>query len=335
MAIKIAHAASDENKKYKGGKAGDQTGKEICIRTWYNRPWNVIIRFKDAEKREKIAEGMERLAANDNIGYDQNQRNTALAQARKVGYDPAKIKVPCETDCSAAVVICCCYSGIPENKLYSSGNSAYTGNLKKKLVATGEVEIFTASKYVASDKYLFRGDILLYEGHHVAVALENGSMVKEVLVVPTRTLKDGCEGNDVKWLQTGLNKIMKSGLVIDGEFGRATIAAVKSFQKKYGLEVDGIFGVNSRKTMVKLLAGETVVVVPALAKPTLRLGDDGVQVRYLQQDLNYVMKANLEVDGEFGKATLRAMKKFQRKYGLDDDGVYGVKSEAMMKKKLK
>lgn len=337
MAIKIAHASSDERGKYRGGKAGDQTGKEICIRSWYNRPWNVIIRFKDPAKREKVAEAMERLVANNKIGYDQNQRNTALAAARKVKYDPAKINVLCETDCSAAVVIACCYAGIPESKLYSAGNSAYTGNLKSRLVKTGEVETFTASKYVASDKLLMRGDILLYEGHHVAVALENGASVVVSLPVPTRTLKEGHEGADVKWLQTGLNKIMKSNLVVDGDFGAKTTKAVKAFQTKYGLIVDGIFGSSSRAAMIKLLAGETIVVktIPHLAKATLRRGDEGLQVKYLQQDLNYVMNAKLKVDSDFGIATFKALKKFQEKYGLEVDGIYGPASQEMMKKKLK
>ena len=44
--IKIGHAASDERGKYSGGAAGDQTGREICIREWYNRPWDVMVRPK-------------------------------------------------------------------------------------------------------------------------------------------------------------------------------------------------------------------------------------------------------------------------------------------------
>lgn len=337
MSIKIAHAASDERGKYYGGKAGDQTGTEVYIRTWYNRPWNVILRAKDDAMREKIAIAMERLCANDKIGYDQNQRNTALAEARKVGYDPAKIRTACETDCSAAVVIACCYAGIPESALYSGGNSAYTGNLRKKLLATGNFTAYTTSKYVASDKDLLRGDILLYEGHHVAVALENGANVKTVLPVPTRTLKINCIGNDVRWLQTGLNTIMKSGLTVDGDYGTKTFQAVKLFQDRYGLEVDGIFGSASRAAMIKLLAGETIVVkkIPVLAKPTLEKGDNGTQVNYLQQDLNYVLGTKLTVDGDFGPATYNAVKTFQKKCGLEVDGVYGPKSYTMMRNKLK
>ena len=336
MAIRIAHASSDERGKYRGGKAGDQTGKEICIRSWYNRPWNVIIRFKDPKKRELVAQGMERLAANDNIGYDQDQRNTALAEARKVGYDPAKIKKPCETDCSAAVVIASCYAGIKESALFSGGNSAYTGNLKSKLVKTGEVETFTSSRYVASDSELLRGDILLYEGHHVAVALDNGSNASASSVIPTRILKKGMTGSDVRWLQESLNKLMKANLVVDGDFGNNTLKAVKDFQEKYGLEVDGEFGPKSKTAMNKLLGGEKIVVkkIPALAKPTLRQGSKGTQVRLLQEDLNYVMGTKLNIDGDFGEKTGSALRSFQAKFNLEIDRIYGPESSAMMKKKL-
>lgn len=50
------------------------------------------------------------------------------------------------------------------------------------------------------------------------------------------TLKKGSRGDDVKTLQ----KIL--GVVVDGDFGAKTEAAVIAFQKKKGLEADGIVG---------------------------------------------------------------------------------------------
>ena len=38
--IKIGQASRDERGRYSGGIAGDQDGKEVVIREWYNRPWN-------------------------------------------------------------------------------------------------------------------------------------------------------------------------------------------------------------------------------------------------------------------------------------------------------
>ena len=59
MAVKIGHASIDENGKAHGGQAGDQTGKEVCIRNWYlnSKGWDVL-RAKDAAVAEKIAQCM-------------------------------------------------------------------------------------------------------------------------------------------------------------------------------------------------------------------------------------------------------------------------------------
>ena len=48
MSVKIGHASLDENNRISGGNAGDQTKKEVCIRTWYNKPWLSVIRPKDS-----------------------------------------------------------------------------------------------------------------------------------------------------------------------------------------------------------------------------------------------------------------------------------------------
>ena len=42
-------------------------------------------------------------------------------------------------------------------------------------------------------------------------------------------------GDSVKWLQTALNKVMNSGLIVDGAAGTLTKNAISAFQKKVGL----------------------------------------------------------------------------------------------------
>lgn len=169
----IAHASLDESGNIKNGKAGDQTGKEVCVRTWYNKPWNCVIRFKDANLAERLASCMEKAAKNNNIGYDQNQRNTLLNKARKYNYDVSKVNEPCETDCSALVSVACMYAGIPESVLTLSGNCATTRTLKNCLKSTGKVDVFTSNLYTAKTEKLKRGDILLKEGRHVAVVVQS------------------------------------------------------------------------------------------------------------------------------------------------------------------
>ena len=180
MSVMIAHASIDENGKAKGGVSGDQKGNEVCVRTWYNKPWNCVIRFTDAAMREKIAKCMVNAANNPHIGYDQNQRNTLLTKARKYNYDVSRVMENCETDCSALVSVACMYAGIPESTLTLNGNCATTRTLRPILKATGEVEIFTTPLYTSKPDKLIRGDILLKEGAHVVVVVKGNEKEKSI-----------------------------------------------------------------------------------------------------------------------------------------------------------
>lgn len=51
---KIVGASINEKGKATGGTPGDQTGKEIRERMYYNRPWSYVLRFPEKkEKKEK------------------------------------------------------------------------------------------------------------------------------------------------------------------------------------------------------------------------------------------------------------------------------------------
>lgn len=43
------------------GKAGDQTGREICRSNYYNYPWNHVLRYKPEINEQKVGEFIERL----------------------------------------------------------------------------------------------------------------------------------------------------------------------------------------------------------------------------------------------------------------------------------
>jgi len=64
------------------------------------------------------------------------------------------------------------------------------------------------------------------------------------------TLRKGSSGAAVRELQQALN-LRGAGLVVDGDFGSKTEAAVKNFQSTWGLTVDGIVG---PQTKTKLFA---------------------------------------------------------------------------------
>lgn len=64
---------------------------------------------------------------------------------------------------------------------------------------------------------------------------------------------------------------------------------------------------------------------------TLRKGDEGTQVLYLQQFLNWYGNYGLKLDKDFGSKTEVAVEKFQKATGLTIDGIFGSKSRAKAK----
>lgn len=176
----ISNSGHDERGKYSGGQAGDQTGGEWRIQTWYDRPWTHVFRYPASTVRECIASLAEEAAKNDRIGYDQNQRTTFWGQLRQVGYRPSKITQPCEADCSAGVAAIVKAAGylLGVTQLQDVSADMYTGSERQILQAAG-FQVLTDQKYLDSDRYLLRGDILLCEGHHTAINLTDGSAVKK------------------------------------------------------------------------------------------------------------------------------------------------------------
>lgn len=175
----IANSGHDENGKYSGGKAGDQDGKEWRIQPWYSRPWNYVLRHPSSTVRECIAELAEEAANNDNIGYDQKQRTDFWEQLKAVGYYPRKIKTPCEADCSAGVAAivkaCGCLLGLRD--LQDVSKDMYTGSERSILKQAG-FQVLNDPKYLTSDRFLLRGDILLLENHHTAINISDGTGIK-------------------------------------------------------------------------------------------------------------------------------------------------------------
>lgn len=166
--VKIGQASIDENGKARGGKAGDQTAKELAVCNWYSFPWTTVIRPKDSKVAEKIASTMEKACKNDNIGYDQSQRTTLFTEAEKVKFDLSKITAKCETDCSALVSVCVNAAGIKVSK------DMYTGNELAVLSGTNKFHVYTTKEYVSKKDNLKRGDILLGKGHTAVVVSVDG-----------------------------------------------------------------------------------------------------------------------------------------------------------------
>ena len=284
----ISNSGSDENGGIKGGKAGDQNGKEWRLRSWYKRPWTCVLRWPDQNVGTLIAQLAIDAALNDKIGYDQGQRNSFWREVQKVGYLPAKITTACEEDCTAGVngvVHCAGYlldipsiRAIPETGIRSS-------NMRKYYKAAG-FEVLTNGKYLGSGDYLLPGDILLYDNHHGATNVTVGQLVRsdytyhDVIADPDaykpsptptpepaklgdRVLKYGDEGEDVRMLQKDL---MQLGYALpkygaDGDFGSETEKAVRHFQQEHGLPEDGVMDDEDYTALFAALEGEKTVEI--------------------------------------------------------------------------
>ena len=179
--VMIGSSSKDERGQYRGGQAGDQTDKEVYILNWYNQNWNVVLRPKNNDIAERIAQAMEAACDNNYIGYDQLERNSLYTEAKKVDLDLSKITTPCECDCSSLVSICCICAGLPESIFFAGGNMRTTYNLREACLNTGNFIVLTDNKYLNQKNYLRRGDILLNENQHVVIVLSNGIYAEDVV----------------------------------------------------------------------------------------------------------------------------------------------------------
>lgn len=298
---KIANSGHDERGKYHGGSAGDQSGTEWYIRSWYNRPWNVVIRFSDIKIAYMIATLSIYAAQNNKVGYDQYQRTTYWTALKKAGYDPRKITTKCEEDCSAGVL------ANVRAALELTGHSnwaknininGYTGNMKSIIRNCGaKVLTYTDASHCKGTHYLRPGDILLNTSAHTAVNLGWGSKMTPPSYEPVEkpTEKVDTKKKCVKALQTALNKSYGLSLKVDGDYGKNTKAAVDKHYLWY-----------NKKKVIR-----------------------NSHVTWLQDalcSLGFI----IDVDGSFGPRTESAVKSFQKKYSnsLTVDGYAGVKTHA-------
>ena len=179
-------------------------------------------------------------------------------------------------------------------------------------------------------------------------------------VVSDPILTQGASGAAVRELQALLNA-KGASLVVDGDFGSVTKAAVVRFQQQNGLTANGIVESSTWAALRRPIAApirfvdaainyqparfphqraavqwlEAQIAYPILRQfmqrwdnlaiqpdPILQQGDSGGLVRRLQRLLN-AAGASLLVDGEFGSNVRAAVARFQRSQGLAADGVVG------------
>ena len=124
-------------------------------------------------------------------------------------------------------------------------------------------------------------------------------------------------------------KILQNRLIVlgyltgtaDGEFGEATEAAVKAFQKRNSIYVDGKAGPETLTKLYSSSAKKASSVVGHLG--SLSKGSQGAAVHNLQKQLKELGFYNGSIDGDYGDGTVAAVTAFQQSYGLKADGIAG------------
>lgn len=182
MSVKCAWASIDERGKASGGKAGDQTGKEVKTGDYYNFGQTVVYRPKTVALGNKIAAAAVAIAKNPNVGYDQGNRTSLWTAADKADWKIADIKTKCETDCSAMIAVECRVAGVKISK------DVWTGNLGEALMDTGDFKKLDKS-YCDDPALLRKGDIVLNPQKHVVTVISNGSKATAKKTTATTTKK--------------------------------------------------------------------------------------------------------------------------------------------------
>jgi peptidoglycan hydrolase-like protein with peptidoglycan-binding domain len=118
----------------------------------------------------------------------------------------------------------------------------------------------------------------------------------------------GNTGERVAAIQYLLNQQIGAGLATDGIFGPATATAVRNFQARFGLPVDGKVG---NQTWPRLIV-------------QVQRGNSGPAVSGVQHNLRFSYGfTSLAVDGIFGPMTQPAVQGFQARFHIGVDGIVG------------
>jgi peptidoglycan hydrolase-like protein with peptidoglycan-binding domain/lysozyme family protein len=265
--------------------------------------------------------------------------NDALGESYKKGIQESLGLTADSTDLAAIATYAELYNGTGYSQRGLASPYAFAGTSAQDKGMYVEDSKFDANVEdqrlgVVSIVQLLAGDIGPEEGGQGAKSLGE------------RILRQGERGADVRELQELLNAEGAS-LVVDGDFGPGTKAAVLAFQQEAGLTADGVVG---PRTLTSLQAAETgtgggsgsgsiwdeitdeveatqepersVSLTEAVRGEQLRRGSSGPAVESLQQAL-VEAGHSLSVDGQFGRGTQRAVEDFQRARGLVVDGVVG------------
>ncbi|MBI5221246.1 MAG: peptidoglycan-binding protein, partial [Candidatus Magasanikbacteria bacterium] len=209
----------------------------------------------------------------------------------------------------------------------SDGTTVYRGN----------AETFTDTNVSNGTKYFY--SLFAYNGagqnsNPIRISLAPQKGIEEVKLEEVPVLQEtvpdehfaqdltfGTTNLEVTHMQQILNVagVHVSGLTT-GYFGTLTQAALKKFQKKYGLSVTGEVDAVTRDMLHGIAASQVVPEAPnsiLLLDHDLKRGDQEEAVNYLQEFLTYEGSyPEAIINGNFSTLTQRSVVRFQKKYGV-------------------
>ncbi|MDR2515592.1 MAG: peptidoglycan-binding protein [Christensenellaceae bacterium] len=158
------------------------------------------------------------------------------------------------------------------------------------------------------------------------------------LQLPTESaatpLKKGSEGSVVEALQKALIALGYLKADATGFYGSATQSAVKAFQKDNHLSADGVAGEKTQSVIAakSSSSGSSSPVPVETGAAGLQKGAEGAAVKALQEKLKALSYFSGDCTGFFGAMTESAVKKFQLRNALDEDGIAGAKTLELLEK---
>lgn len=217
----------------------------------------------------------------------------AVADDPAHGYDQAN-RWGADYDCSSFVISAWQQAGVP----VKTSGASYTGNMYWAFINCGFRDV-TNSINLSTGANLQKGDVVINTTHHTEMYIGNGKMVKASINEFGGTT--GGKSGD----QTGRE-------IYIGNYYKP------SYGWDYVLRYYG--GEEEEKPTVD------PVTLPCFAKlPMLQRGVKGEYVRAAQALLNVrgASCGKYGADGDFGAATEAAALAFQRRNGLEADGIIG------------
>ncbi|OUC52588.1 hypothetical protein B7939_01300 [Eggerthia catenaformis] len=199
--IVFGSARIDERGEGMNGKAGDQTGQEVGRDNYYTFKsrgyWDVCIRIKDLNKRQKYLEFIRWAVDCQHIGYDMIQRKSLYNELKRIGLQNYRqLSKDVECDCSALVSCGLIVAGF--DKL---SPIMVTATLERGIKNAYPEDFWMThdASHTRSDKYLRNGDILNKGGNHVVTVIEGNDRDEVKIVKAKAPAKPSWKKNSKGW----------------------------------------------------------------------------------------------------------------------------------------